>query len=389
MKNLGEWMHDLLVHRGMDPIFADKFDELILCALLIAVAMVVNFVLQLIFVGGLRKFENHIHFKWNALLLKRKVILHLVRTIPGIIVYIFLPIVFIKGKLLLEISQKVSIIFIIFEILMAINGFLLLLMDVYNEKEVSKNKPIKGLVQVFQVANFFIGTIIIISIIINKSPTTLFAGLGASAAVLMLVFRDSILGFVAGVQLTANDMLRHGDWVQLPDNGANGMVMEVTINTVKIQNWDNTISMVPPASLVNNSFINWRGMQESGGRRVNKSIFLDLFTITFCTDDTLESIKKDLPLLADYKPAEGVVPTNSQVYREYIERYLRSLPIVNTDLDLIISQLQVTTYGVPIQVYFFSRDKVWREYEIIQSDIFDHLLAVVPKFGLKLYQYSN
>ena len=147
--------------------------------------------------------------------------------------------------------------------------------------------------------------------------------------------------------------------------------------------------MVPPAMLVSNSFINWRGMQESGGRRVNKSIFLDLFSIKFCDDAMLDGIRKAIPLLADYKPEDGTAPTNSQVYRVYIERYLKSLPIVNTELDLIVSQLQVTTYGVPIQVYFFSRDKVWREYEIIQSDIFDHLLAIVGQFDLKLYQYSN
>ena len=247
----------------------------------------------------------------------------------------------------------------------------------------------KGFVQVLQVILFFVGGIVIISVLMNKSPMTLFAGLGASAAVLMLVFKDSILGFVAGVQLSANDMLRIGDWIALPNGVANGTVEEITLNTVKIRNWDETISTVPPYTLVNNSFQNWRGMQESGGRRVNKNIYLDMTTLKFCTPEMLDTIRKEVPLMADYQPAEGEVPTNAQLYRIYIERYLCSLPVVNQDMDLIISQKEPTTYGVPIQVYFFSRNKVWKEYERIQSDIFDHLLVMVQKFDLKLYQYSN
>ena len=256
-------------------------------------------------------------------------------------------------------------------------------------KKSMKNHPMKGFIQVLQVLVFFIGGIIIIAIVVNKSPATLFAGLGASAAILMLVFKDTILGFVAGIQLSANDMLRPGDWITIPSANANGIVQEITLNTVKIQNFDNTISTVPPYTLVNNSFQNWRGMSESGGRRVMKSIFLDLNTIKFCTPEMLDTIKKDVPLLSDYKPDEGVIPTNSQIFRVYIERYLTSLPIVNTDLDLIISQLQSTEYGVPVQIYFFSRNKVWKDYERIQSDIFDHFFAMVPKFELKVYQYSD
>ena len=208
-------------------------------------------------------------------------------------------------------------------------------------------------------------------------------------AILMLVFKDSILGFVAGIQLSANDMVRPGDWITLPSGAANGTVQEITLNTVKIQNFDNTISTVPPYTLVSSPFQNWRGMKDSGGRRVMKNITLDLTTLQFCTPEMLDRYRKEIPLMADYQPEEGVVPTNSQVYRVYIERYLCSLPVVNQDLDLIISQKEATMYGVPIQVYFFSRNKVWKEYERIQSDIFDHLLAMVPKFDLKVYQYSD
>ena len=259
----------------------------------------------------------------------------------------------------------------------------------YNMRQVNKNRPIKGFMQVLQVLLFFIGGIVIIAILIGKSPASLFAGLGASAAILMLVFKDTILGFVAGIQLSANDMLRPGDWITVPGSNANGIVQEITLNTVKIQNFDNTISTIPPYTLVSASFQNWRGMVESGGRRVMKSIFLDLNTIKFCTPDMLNTFRKEIPLLADYKPNEGVTPTNSQMFRVYVEKYLTSLPVVNTDLDLIISQLQSTEYGVPIQIYFFSRNKIWKEYERIQSDIFDHFFAMVPKFELKVYQYSE
>ncbi len=303
--------------------------------------------------------------------------------------YMLLPMAFVHGKTLLLVSQKICVIYMIFALLLALNSSLLMLLDILNGKEKLKNRPMKGFIQVLQVLVFFIGGIVIVSIIVDKSPATLFAGLGASAAILMLVFKDSILGFVAGIQLSANDMIRPGDWVTIPSTNANGIVEEITLNTVKIQNFDNTISTVPPYSLVNGSFQNWRGMTESGGRRVMKSIFLDLTTLKFCTPEMLDTFRKEIPLLADYQPEEGVVPTNSQVFRVYVERYLCSLPVVNQDLDLIISQKEATEYGVPIQIYFFSRNKVWKEYERIQSDIFDHFFAMVPKFELKVYQYSD
>ena len=389
MVNLGSWMNKILVGWGVDAKIANTFDEMIIAVLLIAVAVGVDYLCQYIFVGSVRKLSEKSHYFWDTLLIKRRVIHNLVHAIPGILVYTLLSMAFIRGKELLLISQKVCAVYIVFVLLLAINGFILVAMDIYNHREVSKNRSIKGFVQVLQVLAFFIGGIVIIAILVNKSPATLFAGLGASAAILMLVFKDTILGFVAGIQLSANDMLRPGDWITVPGSNANGIVQEITLNTVKIQNFDNTISTIPPYTLVNNSFQNWRGMVESGGRRVMKSIFLDLNTIKFCTPEMLDNMRKEIPLLADYKPDEGVTPTNSQMFRVYVERYLTSLPVVNTDLDLIISQLQSTEYGVPIQIYFFSRNKVWKEYERIQSDIFDHFFAMIPLFELKVYQYSD
>ncbi len=389
MINLGTWMNKLLIGWGIDPKIANTFDESIIAILMVAVAIGLDYIFQAIFVGSVRKIAQKTHYTWDTLMIKRKVVHNLVHAIPAFLVYNLLPMAFVNGKELLVISQKICSIYIVISLLLAINGLLLMMLDMSTLKKSMKNRPMKGFIQVLQVLVFFIGGIIIIAIIVNKSPATLFAGLGASAAILMLVFKDTILGFVAGIQLSANDMLRPGDWITIPAANANGIVQEITLNTVKIQNFDNTISTVPPYTLVNNSFQNWRGMTESGGRRVMKSIFLDLNTIKFCTPEMLDTLKKDVPLLSDYNPAEGVIPTNSQVFRVYIERYLTSLPIVNTELDLIISQLQSTEYGVPIQIYFFSRNKVWKDYERIQSDIFDHFFAMVPKFELKVYQYSD
>lgn len=389
MINLGSWMNGILIGWGIDPKIANTFDEMIIAALLVILAIGLDYLCQAIFVGSMKKLAQHTHYQWDSLLLKRKVVHHLVHTIPGILVYALLPLAFIRGKGLLLLSQKICAVYIVFALLLAINGFILVFLDMYNMRQGNKNHPIKGFMQVLQVLLFFIGGIVIIAILIGKSPASLFAGLGASAAILMLVFKDTILGFVAGIQLSANDMLRPGDWITVPGSNANGIVQEITLNTVKIQNFDNTISTIPPYTLVSASFQNWRGMVESGGRRVMKSIFLDLNTIKFCTPDMLNTFRKEIPLLADYKPDEGVTPTNSQMFRVYVEKYLTSLPVVNTDLDLIISQLQSTEYGVPIQIYFFSRNKIWKEYERIQSDIFDHFFAMVPKFELKVYQYSE
>ena len=307
----------------------------------------------------------------------KKLLKYIVYILPGIVVYYLLPYLEpIEGKTLLIVTQRLSVAYIIGCILFAINALLLMLWS----------RPMKGLIQIFQVILFFIGGIIIVSVLINKSPTTLFAGLGASAAILMLVFKDTILGFVAGVQLSANDMLRIGDWIQLSDGSANGIVLEITLNTVKIQNWDNTISTIPPYTLVNTTFKNWRGMQESGGRRVDKTIKLDMDTLHFCTDEMMNRIRQEIPLMAEVKYEERM--TNAQLYRIYIERYLMQHPIVNQSLDLIIAQREPTQFGVPVEVYFFLSDKVWMEFERIQSDIFDHLLVMAKEFDFKLYQYS-
>lgn len=308
--------------------------------------------------------------------------------IPGIVADILIHTDLLKNAVLVGLLNKLTQAYLALIVVLICNALLLAFMDIYSKSEKSKNHPVKALIQGLQVALWFIGGIVIIAVLIDKSPKVLLTGLGASAAVLMLIFKDSILGFVAGVQLTQNNMVRIGDWIQMPDGSANGNVEEITLNTVKVRNWDNTITMIPPYTLVSTPFKNWRGMMESGGRRVDKKIFLDITSLETVTDDMLADIKKNIPLMGDYKPGDGILP-NSQLYRVYIERYLRQHPVVAQNLDLIIAQRQPTEFGLPIEVYFFLTDKVWAEFETIQSDIFDHLLSMAPEFGLRIYQLDR
>ena len=381
---------DLLIGWGISPSRADMFDQFIAFALILAVAFLADALCRKILLKVVAQLVKKTKATWDDIVFDRKVMVHLSRMVAPVIIYLFVPLAFVEvGSSAMDFIRRICLIYIIITFLSFVNSFLKAVYSVYSEKEQFRDRPLKGMLQTMQVILWLVGGIVVVGELIGRDPLSLLAGLGASAAILMLVFKDSIMGFVSGVQLSANDMLKVGDWIAMPKYGADGTVIEVTLNTVKVRNWDNTITTIPPYLLVSDSFQNWRGMQESGGRRVNKNIFLDMTTLKFCTPEMLDNIRKEVPLMADYQPAEGEVPTNAQLYRIYIERYLCSLPVVNQEMDLIISQKEPTTYGVPIQVYFFSRNKVWKEYERIQSDIFDHLLVMVQKFDLKLYQYSD
>lgn len=326
-----------------------------------------------IFIYRLSKTGRHRIFR-NILLL-----------IPGVIADFAIHSELIQDKVIYRILQKATMVYIIIIGIMICNSLLKAFLEVYSKSDKSRDHPMKGLVQALQVMIYFVGGIIIVAALIDKSPVALLTGLGASAAVIMLIFKDSILGLVAGVQLAQNNMVQIGDWIQTQDGSANGIVEEITLNTVKVRNWDNTITTIPPYTLVSVPFKNWRGMQESGGRRVDKMIHLDMTTLSVLSSEELDDIRMRFPIMGDFRP-DLEMTVNSQVYREYIMRYLRSHPVVAQDLDLIIAQREAGQFGLPIEVYFFLTDKVWDEYEKIQSDIFDHLLMMASEFGLKLYQ---
>lgn len=374
--------------KWMDPILSN----ITATAIVVLSGIMTNWILQLIFRMISKQDLKLLKSKWHPYLAKRKLAQNILLLIPGLVMYLAPYIFFEKGDNMIRLLHRLDLSYLMIVLAIIANSIMLAFLDIYSTTEKNRSHPLQGLVQGLQVILCFITGIIVIAILIDKSPTVLLTGLGASAAVLMLVFKDSILGFVAGVQLSQNNMIKLGDWIQLPDGSANGTVEQITLNTVKIRNWDNTISMIPPYTLVTSVFKNWRGMQESGGRRVDKCIFIDMNTLETCTPEMISNLRKAIPLMGaalkniNYGSADNQAITNIQLYRMYIDTYLRQNKEVNTSLDIIITQKEATAYGLPIEVYFFLRDKRWAYYEQKQSDIFDHLMTMAHEFGLHLYQ---
>jgi miniconductance mechanosensitive channel len=280
--------------------------------------------------------------------------------------------------------------------------------DIYQTFSVSGDIPLKGFAQVLKIILYGTGLILVISVLLDRSPIYLLSGLGALTAVLMLVFKDPILGFAGGIQLISNRMLKNGDWIEMPRYGADGDVMDITLTTVKVCNFDNTITTIPTYALINDSFKNWRGMQESQGRRIKRALHIDVNSIKFCTSEMLERYagfhhiseyiaQKKLELvqhnavLGDHvhHAANTRRLTNIGTFRAYAAAFLQSHPMINTDLTCMVRQLAPTQNGLPLEIYAFCKDKVWSNYEAVQADIFDHLLAIVPAFDLKIYQYPS
>ena len=374
--------------KWMDPILSN----ITATAIVVLSGIMTNWILQLIFRMISKQDLKLLKSKWHPYLAKRKLAQNILLLIPGLVMYLAPYIFFEKGDNMIRLLHRLDLSYLMIVLAIIANSIMLAFLDIYSTTEKNRSHPLQGLVQGLQVILCFITGIIVIAILIDKSPTVLLTGLGASAAVLMLVFKDSILGFVAGIQLSQNNMIKLGDWIQLPDGSANGTVEQITLNTVKIRNWDNTISMIPPYTLVTSVFKNWRGMQESGGRRVDKCIFIDMNTLETCTPEMISDLRKAIPLMGaalkniNYGSADNQTITNIQLYRMYIDTYLRQNKEVNTSLDIIITQKEATAYGLPIEVYFFLRDKRWAYYEQKQSDIFDHLMTMAHEFGLHLYQ---
>lgn len=397
---------EVLISWGITPSLADKLDMFIAFAIILALAFLADLVCRNILLKVVARLVKKTKATWDDIVFDQKVLIHLSRMVAPIIIYIFVPVAFAEtGSSTLAFIQRVCLIYIIITFLSFINSFLKAVYSVYSEKEHLRDRPLKGMLQTVQVILWFVGAIIVVSILINKSPVSLLAGLGASAAILMLVFKDSIMGFVSGVQLSANNMLKVGDWIAMPKYGADGTVIEVTLNTVKVRNWDNTITTIPPYLLVSDSFQNWRGMQESGGRRIKRSINIDMNSVRFCTPEMLGKYRK-IALLKDYvEHTETVIEeyneehhidnsvlvngrrqTNLGVFRAYLTAYLRSLPAVNQELTCMVRQLQPTDHGIPMELYFFCAIKDWIPYEGVQADVFDHVLAIIPEFDLQVFQ---
>ena len=404
MEQVTGFINEILLSWGFSQSWADDLTSGIILVVILAIAFLGDAICRHIILTAVARLVKKTKATWDDIVFDRKVLTHVSHLVAPILLYILLPLA-ISNLGLLSFIQRICMIYIIAVFLKFISSLLTALFHVYSEKEQFRDRPLKGLLQTVQVILFFIGGIIIVSILIDKSPMVLLTGLGASAAVLMLVFKDSIMGFVSGIQLSANNMLRVGDWIQMPKYGADGTVIEVTLNTVKVRNWDNTITTIPPYALVSDSFQNWHGMQESGGRRIKRSIRIDMNSVKFCTPEMLAKYKK-IQLLKDYiEETEKVIEdynkehgidnsilvngrrqTNLGVFRAYLTNYLKSLPTVNQDLTCMVRQLQPTEQGIPLELYFFSAIKAWVPYEGVQADVFDHVLAIIPEFDLHVFQ---
>jgi miniconductance mechanosensitive channel len=394
-----------LRQQGMAEQLTDTIAAFLLFAGFIFLSIFTYFIARKILLTIIIRASRKSETKWDDVLVEKKFFGYLANLIPAYIIYIITPLVFEDYPKTASFLQTVLSVGMAVFVIMAINAFLNATADIYQEFSVAKSKPIKGYVQVAKILVFLIGSIIVLANLFGKNPLGLIGGLGAFSAVLMLVFKDPILGFAGGIQLSVNKMLSPGDWISMPKFDADGTVIDMSLTTVKVQNWDKSISMIPTYSLISDSFKNWKGMEESEGRRIKRSVNIDMKSIRFCTPQMLKKFGK-IEYLTNYIHSKqhelevyntsrnvdnsimvnGRRQTNIGVFRAYLMEYLRNHPDINESMTFMVRQLQPSEKGLPIEIYVFSKLKEWEKYEALQSDIFDHVLAVIPEFDLRIFQ---
>ena len=349
---------------------------------IVILAVIVDKICRKVVIPIVRKITDSTVSVWDDYLLSDDVLRNMCALIPPITIYAILP--YLIPNYTGGLVSKMCWIYITVVSVKLACSFITSIFNISSEHEKLKSHSLKGFYQMLKLVVVCIGAIIIISTLIDKNPIAILTGLGAGTAILMLVFQDTIKGLVAGIQLMANDMLRPGDWITMPKYGADGDVIEVTLTTVKVRNWDKTIITVPPYALINDSFQNWRGMFDIGGRRVKRSLNIDMNTVRFCTPEELGHFKQQ-PWMEGFEPT-GEQEVNLYIFRQYIEYYLRHHPKVSQELIMTVRQLQPTAQGMPIELYFFSADTGWLNYEHLQAEVFDHVLAMLHTFDLKVFQ---
>jgi miniconductance mechanosensitive channel len=400
-----ELLQNWLLDNGMGEDLAFYVARAVAIVAVILLSMAANFVAKRYIVSAVTYLISRSSTKWDDAVVRQRTLNRIAHLAPALVIYILTPAALDGLTAVISTIRSAVLIYMIVIIMLVLDSLLNAAEDVYQNFRASREIPIKGFIQVLKLVIYFITAIFVISILLDKTPVYLLSGIGALAAVMMLVFRDSILGFVAGIQLAANRMVAVGDWIEMPKYGADGDVLEVALTTVKVQNWDKTITTIPTYALISESFKNWRGMSESGGRRIKRAINIDMSSIRFCDEEMLGRFEK-IQYIADYieeKKREleafnqsadidntslvnGRRMTNIGTFRAYVVAYLRNHPMINQDMTFLVRQLPPTQYGLPIEIYVFSNDQVWANYEAIQADIFDHVLAVVPEFDLRVYQ---
>lgn len=383
MEHIRIFLHQLLHGAGVGITHRDWITQVAILLGIFVISYLATQLFRHLVMPAIRKITARTKATWDDYLFNDEMLHAFSRVIPPLVWYVLLPFAFTEEAQLLHFLLKACLIYLIVVALLLLNSFLKSVYEISNEHESLRNRPLKGIYQMINILAIGVGIILIISVLIDKDATSILAGLGASAAILMLIFKDSILGLVAGVQLSANDMLRPGDWITMPKYGADGDVIEVTLTTVKVRNFDKTITTIPPYALVSDSFQNWRGMRETGGRRIKRSINIDLNTIHFCTDEEKRHFIARGWLEVESAQQEVV---NLHVFQTYLQHYLTTHPMTHKELMIMVRQMQPTSEGVPLEIYCFSNTSEWPKYEQIQAEIFDHIFAIIPEFGLRIFQ---
>jgi miniconductance mechanosensitive channel len=404
MELLHVWLEDML--KLGDPA-ASILTALVACVALLMLAFLADLFARRVLLKIVTRLITNSKNDWDDLFLEHRVFNRLAHLAPAIVVFLLIESALPDTPALASIVQRLALIYMLFVALLVTDSFLNSLHALYKRFELSRSVPINGFVQVAKIAVNCLGLLVIVSVAVDKNPGFFLGGIGAMTAVLMLIFRDPILGFVAGIQLTANKMVKVGDWISMPKYGADGDVLDVGLTTVKVQNWDKTITAIPTYALISDSFKNWQGMTDSGGRRIKRAISIDMRSVKFCDEELLEKLG-GIRLLADYlsakkseltetNRAEGLEEettsnvnarrlTNLGTFRAYLEQYLKHHPKIHQEMTFLVRQLPPSQHGIGMEVYVFSNDQDWANYEAIQCDIFDHILAVLPEFELRVFQ---
>ena len=390
MEQIRTFVNELIAWMGITGDLVPMVSHALLTVSAILLAVLSDFLCRKILVPLILKITEKTEVTWDAVLLNSKVLTSACHIVPAVVIWSLMPLVYLEYPILNVVLERATGIYIVVNsvrtALVFIGSFKGL--EETGKRRSSAQQYFHTFCGVLRVLMLFVAGVVIVAIVLGKDPMTLFAGLGATSAVLMLVFKDTILGLAAGIRLTSNDMLHKGDWITVKSVDANGVVEEMSLTTVKVRNFDNTIVTISPATLVNGSFQNWIGMQKSGGRRVQRKVYFDFRSIRL-VDDALKKrlLENHFAAEADFKVKSPLQkPTNLQLYRQYMERYLRERPEVNGDLTLMVRQIEATQCGLPMEFYFFVKDKVWVNYEHILADIMEHAYALAGEFGLRIYQ---
>ena len=397
-------LNDTLIQIGLTEILVKEIVRGLFIVFVLAISWIVYKLSQGPLIKYLVRFTSMTNMQWDNILVEKRVFQRLLNFLPLIFIYILIPPI-LEGTLLFYIFKLlINGLFIIFGMIL-VQAFLNAIVDIYSKTRISNEISITPFVQIIKLALYLITIILLLSLIMQKTPLYFLSGLGALTAVLLFIFKDILMGFIAGIQLIANKMVAPKDWIEMPKYGADGDVIEITLTTVKVKNFDNTITTIPTYALINESFKNWRNMNISGGRRIKRYVNIDISSIKFCDSEMLEKfskielISKDIEkrqneiklynkehILDENELVNGRRLTNIGIFRSYLESYLKKHPQIHNNMTFLVRQLSPKENGLPIEIYVFCRETKWSEYEKVQADIFDHILAVVPEFKLRVFQ---